>query len=216
MKKIKCELISWRRSYELAKKLARKIKISNYKPDLVIAIGRGGFTPARIVCDYLALEDLTSIRLEHWGSAEVRGKAKLRFPLRANIKGKKVLIVDDITDTGETLELAVKHVSSQKPSELKTAVLQHKIVSKFLPDYIAHKLVKWRWVIYPWAIYEDFSRFIVRILEGKGMSDKQILTELRKNFNVELSLKDLKWILEELKFDGKIIKNKKEYWHLVR
>ncbi|MDI6888036.1 MAG: phosphoribosyltransferase family protein, partial [Candidatus Thermoplasmatota archaeon] len=103
MKKLNCELITWRKSYELATKLARKIKLSSYIPEIVIAIGRGGFVPARIVSDFLNITELTSIRIEHWLAAKLKKEARLQAPLAVNAGGKKVLVVDDITDTGETL-----------------------------------------------------------------------------------------------------------------
>lgn len=219
MNKLNCELVTWHKSYELATKLARKIKLSNYKPEVVIAIGRGGFTPARIICDFLNVTELASVRIEHWHAAELKKEVKLRTPLAVNITGKRVLIVDDITDTGETLEVAVAHLRARGAKELRTAVLQHKVVSKFEPDYIAHKIKKWRWIIYPWAIYEDLGRFTQMILEGlKEANTEQILKLLAKNFNLRISLRTLHPILKELVLDGKVVKKLRkgrEYWLLT-
>ena len=64
-----CELISWDHSCELAKQLATAIRDAGYQPDIIIAIGRGGYVPARVVCDYLLHDMLTSIRIRHWGVA---------------------------------------------------------------------------------------------------------------------------------------------------
>ncbi|MEW6069727.1 MAG: phosphoribosyltransferase [Candidatus Thermoplasmatota archaeon] len=218
MKFINCEFITWQKSYELATKLARKIKLSGYRPDVIIAIGRGGFAPARIICDFLNITDLTSIRIEHWCATELKKEVKLQAPLSVNVTGKRVLVVDDITDTGETLEKAVEHIKTKRPKEVRTAVLQHKTVSKFEPDYIAHKITKWRWIIYPWAVYEDLSGFIPDILKDlKEASGEQILEFLVKNFNAKISLQTLYLLLEELILDGKIVKKLrkgKEFWSL--
>jgi hypothetical protein len=216
MKKFSCELVSWEKTYKLAKLLARQIKLSSYKPELVIAIGRGGFTPARVICDFLAIKDLTSIKVEHWGSAELKGKVKLYFPIsREIVQNKKVLIVDDITDTGDTLARALEHIKAYKPKAVRVAVLQHKVVSHFIPDYFVEKITKWRWIIYPWAIYEDFSKFIVKVIGGKKLTSNQILLGLKKKFNTTISLRALEWILEELELDNKIKssfrRNKKYY-----
>ena len=64
----------------------------------------------------------------------------------------QVLLVDDVTDTGDTLRLAIEHMQSHNPAQLKVAVLQHKQVSPLEPDFYAQKIVAWRWVIYPWAL----------------------------------------------------------------
>ncbi|MDI6887656.1 MAG: phosphoribosyltransferase family protein, partial [Candidatus Thermoplasmatota archaeon] len=148
----------------------------------------------------------------------VKKEARLQAPLAVNAGGKKVLVVDDITDTGETLEKALRYISAQNPKEIRTAVLHHKTVSKLEPDYIAHKIKKWRWVIYPWAIYEDLSTFIVEILkEEKERSSSKILKALAENFNIRMNLRTLQLMLEELETDGKIaMKTMRglEYWCL--
>lgn len=217
MKRIRGKLISWAESYALAKKLARKIKCSHYRPDMVIAIGRGGYIPARIVCDFLSIEELTSIRVAHWHSIEKKERAKLVFPLRVNIKNKKVLIVDDLTDTGETLVEALRHVKKKMPKEVKTAVLQHKIISSFVPDYFAHEIVKWVWIIYPWAVYEDVGRFAEMIISENELKMEDISNILKKNFGIRISNELLLWVLNELRVDGKMyskIRNGNEYWYL--
>ncbi|MGB4341967.1 MAG: phosphoribosyltransferase family protein, partial [Dysgonamonadaceae bacterium] len=86
-----------------------------------------------------------------------RGKDKIPYSCRYN--RKKILIVDDVTDTGETLNLAVSYALSLKPTSVMTAVLQHKTCSAFTPDFYAQKIIKWRWIIYPWARYEDLAGF---------------------------------------------------------
>jgi len=68
--------------------------------------------------------------------------------------------VDDVTDTGDTLRLAIEHIQSHNPAQLKVAVLQHKQVSPLEPDFYAQKIVAWRWVIYPWAAMEDLGGFL--------------------------------------------------------
>jgi hypoxanthine phosphoribosyltransferase len=148
-----CQLIIWSEAYELGKILSQKIKSSGYRPDLVIAIGRGGYVPARIVCDFLLHNLLTSIKIEHWGiAAQKQEKAVVRFPMAVDVRGLKVLIVDDVTDTGDTLKAAVEYVSNLDAGEIRTAVLQHKVSSSFVPDYYAAVVKEWRWIIYPWAL----------------------------------------------------------------
>ena len=89
-----------------------------------MAIGRGGYVPARILCDYLLIRDLTSIKVEHWGSAATETeKAVIKFRLCTDIKDKSVLLVDDITDTGDTLRVSLKYLKDFGPKTIKTAVL---------------------------------------------------------------------------------------------
>ena len=61
-KSIKCYTVSWDEAYRLARRLAHKIIGSGYKPDIVIGIARGGLVPARMVCDFLLLDEMISIQ----------------------------------------------------------------------------------------------------------------------------------------------------------
>lgn len=193
---MKVEIITWNRSYRLGKTLSGKIKKSGYKPDIVVAIGRGGYIPARVVCDCLSIMNLTSICVRHWGAAEKKEKAEIVAPLNMSIKNKKVLVIDDITDTGETMDAVVKYLKRQKPKNIKTGVLEHKAVSFFAPDFFAHKIVKWRWITYPWARYEDLPVFIEKIKKKKT---EDIMAGLEKRFGIKISKKELKEIMDDTK-----------------
>ena len=115
----KCYLVSWDEAYRLSKILARKIKSSGFKPDLVIGIARGGLVPARIVCDFLLQKDLAAIKVEHWGIAATLGKARIKFPLPIDISGKKILVVDDVADTGDTFSVIMDYIKEKTHRKLK-------------------------------------------------------------------------------------------------
>ncbi len=158
---IPCELISWERFYDLSRQLARTIHSSWFRPDIIVAIGRGGYLPARIVSDYLNVFDLASLKIEHYYAVHRQKLARIRYPLTAEVEGRRVLLVDDVTDSGETFHLASRHLRERgEPAELKTAVLHHKSVSDFAPDYYAEEVTAWRWIVYPWALIEDLGGFL--------------------------------------------------------
>lgn len=210
-----CDLVSWERSYTMARLLAEKIKSSAYWPDLVIAIGRGGYIPARVVCDFMLFDLLTSIKVEHWGvAAQKKDQAEVRFPLSVDVSGKKVLIVDDITDTGDTLKTAVNYVGGLGATEIRTAVLQHKISSLFQPNYYGEKITVWKWVIYPWAAHEDIVGFAERVLCEKPLSAGELSAELKRRYQIELKKTDLDEILKDLLNLGKANKQDSIYKYL--
>lgn len=205
--KFKCYLVSWKESYRLAKVLARKIKSSGFKPDLVIGIARGGLVPARVVCDFLLLKDLAAVKIEHWGIAATLGKAVIKFPLPVDISGKNVLIVDDVVDTGDTYSVLMDYLKEKNPSEVRTAVLHYKTCSTTIPDYWAEKQDKWEWIIYPWAVYEDLTGFIIKVLTGP-MTLPDIKKGLMDDYNIKISNKDLLEILDDMHAEEKIRKLK--------
>ena len=159
-----CELISWSTVNKLAHDLAVKIRKAGFHPDVVVAIARGGYVPARLLCDYLDLTDLSSIRIVHYVAAACKKKkAELVERLNRDLRGKRVLLVDDVSDTGDTLELGRSHMEEQGTAVLRTAVLHHKQTSFIVPDFFGRRIIKWRWIIYPWAVIEDAAGLIERL-----------------------------------------------------
>jgi hypoxanthine phosphoribosyltransferase len=191
---LRCELISWTETERLCQRLAGLIKESGYLPDLIIAIGRGGYVPARLLCDYMHIMGLTSIKIEHYLSgANRQEEAVIRYPLKADIRGLRVLVVDDVNDTGDTLEAAMQHLQTFQPGEIRTAVMHHKAVTRFKADYSAGKIIKWRWLIYPWAVNEDVSAFLKRLKPAPG-SLEDAARLLGERFNIKIPLKRLRGI----------------------
>ncbi len=159
--KLRCELVSCDTVYELAYALASKVRASGFAPDLVVAVSRGGFSPARVLCDVLGILNLTSIRVVHYRAAAVMEPlATVKYPLCVPIEGQRVLVVDDVNDTGDTLRTARTHLESLGPVEVRTAVLHEKVGSPVRADFAVATIVEWRWLIYPWAVVEDVGGFL--------------------------------------------------------
>jgi uncharacterized protein len=125
-------------------------------------------------------------------------EARIKFPVSTDISGKKVLIVDDITDTGDTLQLSVGYVQSLRSAEVKTAVLQHKTCSSFTPDFYGQKIIRWRWIIYPWARYEDLAGFTEKILKDRTLDVSMIRSEFKDRYDLEIGEKEILEILQDL------------------
>ena len=195
---MRCELISWSEVQRLCLRLAGLITESGYHPDIVVAIGRGGFVPARLLCDYLDIMALTSIKIEHYLSGSSKqAEAVIRYPLRTTIKNLRVLLVDDVNDSGDTLEIAIQHLADFQPREVRTAVMHHKTSTHFKVDYQAKKITKWRWLIYPWARVEDISDFLQKISpRPKTLQEAQ--QQLSLQYGIRISQQELKQLWKYL------------------
>lgn len=194
-----CQLVNWDEAYQLSRILSFVIKSSGFHPDLVVAIGRGGYIPARIVCDFLMHTLLASIKIEHWDKAACkRPEAAVRFPLAVDVRGQDVLIIDDITDTGETLKAAVDYVSGLGANHVRTGVMQHKTTSSVVPDFYAEILADWKWIIYPWAAHEDLVGFAERVLSLQPETIDQIKASLKERFSLDVSENSLQDALADL------------------
>lgn len=216
IEKFHCRLVSWRDIERWSKDIVRKVMESGYEPEIVIGLARGGLVPARLIADYLNIKDLYAVKTEHWGvTATPDGKAKLAQGLQVDIRGKKVLVVDDITDTGQSLKLAVKHIKGQKPKEIKTATLLHITHSKYVPNYYSEEVPEdnWTWFIFPWNVYEDLRNLIQKTLyRPKGM--REIKDSLLEQFDIDVSMRVVGEVMRDLKRRG-IVKKVDGKWELV-
>lgn len=195
--KFECEVMDWDLFYSLSKKVAQKIIDSGYKPDFMVGLARGGWVLSRVLCDFLGIKDLISLKVEHWGvTATPDGKARLKYPFSIDLSGRRVLVVDDITDTGESMHLATEYVMTLNPGEVRTATLRHIEGSTFVPNYFGDE-ISWRWVIFPWNFTEDLCNIIPDIVDECANID-EIRKLLKGNYKINIDEQRLSEILDEL------------------
>ncbi|MCG2874537.1 MAG: phosphoribosyltransferase [Acidilobus sp.] len=166
MPRVPVKLVSWDEIVEWSLGLGKVIESSGWTPDMVVAVARGGYVPARLLCDYLGVTDLVSLQSQHWvEAAKAAQKAIIRNAYSIEARGLKVLVVDDIVDTGETLALARDFIRAEwKPEDVRTAALQWiSPIAKFKPDYYYIEVKDWTWFQYPWTRLEDLTQFIERV-----------------------------------------------------
>lgn len=199
----RCRLVGLDEVYELSLRVARHIEASVPTPEIVVAIARGGFAPARFVCDRLDIRDLACIQISHYTSAAApEERAQIRHPLCAPIEGRRVLIVDDVNDTGETLRIARGYLSDQGPVELHTAVLHEKTSSPLRADFTGATLSQWRWLIYPWAVFEDVGGFL-RAMTPPPRDPEQAADRLKQDYDLDVSAETMERLWARLSADGR-------------
>ncbi len=217
IEKFRCQLVSWKDIERWSKNIVKKVMKSGYEPEIVIGLARGGLVPARLIADYLNIKDLYAVKTEHWGlTATPDGKAKLAQGLQISIDGKKVLVVDDITDTGQSLKLAVDHIREHKPSEIRSATLLHITHSKYVPDYYSDEVPedKWTWFIFPWNVYEDMRNLIPKTLY-KPKDKYEIKESMKEQFQIDVKIRIISEVLKDLNRRG-VIKKKDAKWELIK
>jgi hypoxanthine phosphoribosyltransferase len=181
-----CKIVSWKEITEWTKNVVQKMKDSGFNPNVVIALIRGGLVPARLICDHLHQKNLYAVKVEHWGiTAQTDMQAKLVQGLDLDLSGKKILVVDDITDTGESMRLATEHLKEKGPSEMRSATLLHIAHSKFEPDFFDVFVPEdeWTWFIFPWNFHED-----LRTLCGKTLTVPKSIEEIRASLKKQFEI----------------------------
>jgi len=195
--KFECEVMDWGLFDRLGKAVAQKIIESGYRPDFMVGLARGGWVLSRVLCDYLGVKDLVSLKVEHWGvTATPDGKAQIKYPFDIDLTGRRVLVVDDITDTGDSMKLAVDYVMEKNPAEIRTAALRHIEGSKFVPDYYGDEIT-WRWVVFPWNFVEDMCNLVAKAAEGAG-SLEEVKRRIKSSFSIDLSLDQIREVQAEI------------------
>ena len=159
-----CTITNWEYIYSLTREVSDEITADDFEPDVVVALARGGWFAGRTLCDFLGLDDLTSLKIEHYvGAAQATGEPEVRYPMpEGSVEGKDVLIVDDIADTGQSMAHAAEYIRERDPSAVRTATLQLLGTSEFEPDFVGERLEEWAWIVYPWNFIED----MVELVEG--------------------------------------------------
>ena len=208
VKSFKCRILTWEEIAMWTEAVAYDIADSGFRPTVVIGLTRGGWVPARVICDHLQVKRLYAVKTEHWGvTANTNGKALLTQELNTSIAGESVLVVDDITDTGESLSLAESHISEMGPKEVRTATILHITHSKKEPDFYEVEVPEedWTWFIFPWNLYEDMRTLLPKTLyEPKTVMGIQIAFKVQ--FKIDVPDELLRRTLRHLAANGKVHK----------
>ena len=203
MPNLKYIIPDWQEIYEIAKETTNKIKESDFYPDVIVAVSRGGLVPGRLFADFLHIKDVYTIKADHWGlTATKDGEAKLSHGLSLDLNGKMVLIVDDITDTGESMKLAKEHIETKNPTQVKTATIYHLKNSKYIPDFFGEEK-EWAWIIFPWNYREDMVNLINKIDNSNEKSFIDLKKELKENYEIDLHENEVLEIIDHIKFLNK-------------
>jgi hypoxanthine phosphoribosyltransferase len=184
------EVPTWNQIYDMLLDLANKIQGDGYKPDVIIGIARGGLVPARILSDFLETPELAIIQIEYYVSnAQTRQEPILKRSLHTQITDKKALLVDDVSDTGKSLQLAKNHLQQQDAKEIKTATLYAKPETITKPDYCEKQTS--HWIVFPWDAKETVRK-IIQKQEGKRATNTEIAKLVKAGLPKQLAEKFLK------------------------
>jgi len=186
--------VSWKEVVEWSSILADKVKVSGFRPDIVVAIGRGGYVVSRLICDFLNIDKLIALPLR-WSDnrsagsyladlikcfyrfkgpevgvciAEVVKSLRIEIPvnIRIELSGLKTLAVEEISATGMHLAKAKELLSTWGAISVKTAALVWKAsTSSMRPDYTFIKTPSFVWFQFPWSRLSDYMQFAVVVIE---------------------------------------------------
>ncbi|HEY3736411.1 MAG TPA: phosphoribosyltransferase [Jatrophihabitans sp.] len=146
------ETLTWEIFGIAGRELAVTIAEDGFRPDIILAIARGGFFLAGSLGYALAVKNLHVINVEFYTGVDERLEMPVMLPpvpQPVDLSGSKVLICDDVADTGATLDL-VKTFCAEHIIEVRTAVVYEKPHSIIKADYVWKRTD--RWINFPWSV----------------------------------------------------------------
>jgi uncharacterized protein len=159
-------IISWQDYNQTVEKLAIQIYDSGYKPTLLVGIMRGGAPMIdllsrvfKLKCAYLAVESYSGKGIEDEQGDIVFSREMSSI---AKNMGGRILLCDDLSDTGITLNKSIDWLKKYEPikdkiEDIKTAILWKKKSSTFEPDFCATRLKDDPWIVQPFEHYEEIK-----------------------------------------------------------
>jgi hypothetical protein len=145
------EVMTWDHLGEASRQLAEAVVDSGWQPDIVLAIARGGLLPGGAVAYALGVKNSCAMNVEFYTDVDQRLEVPMVLPPApelVDLGDSKMLIVDDVADTGRTLQV-VQDFCAGKVGEVRTAVLYEKSHSLVKCDYIWRRTD--RWIDFPWS-----------------------------------------------------------------
>jgi uncharacterized protein len=162
---------TWDQLGHLCFKLGKQINHQGKKYDRIVVIAKGGLTWSRTLADYLDIPDIEVIRVRLYrGIGKAFKKPQIVQDIKADITGEKILLFDDVADSGQTLEFVEKLLLKQGAKSVDTSTLFFKSSSRITPDFFDHQTDAW--IVFPHEIRE-FTEETAKDWMQKGLSKKQ-------------------------------------------
>ncbi|CAM4065185.1 phosphoribosyltransferase [Helcobacillus massiliensis] len=152
------EVLTWDLFGTASRELAQTIADSDFEPEIVIAVARGGLLPAGSLAYALGLKLADAINVEFYTDVHetLPDPVLLEPMLDTNaITGKRLLVVDDVADSGRTLALVLELLEAQG-AEARSAVLYAKSASVVEPTYVWKRTDDW--IVFPWSAEPPVTR----------------------------------------------------------
>lgn len=158
------EVPTWNHIYNMLIDLANRVRANAFEPDILVGISRGGWIPTRVLSDLLENPHITSVGLEFYiGVYETTREPMLTQPLSVSVSGKKILLVDDVVDTGKSAMLIRAHLDREGAKEIRILTLYYKPWSIVIPDFYSKETSYW--IVFPWEIKETLKKMVKKCKE---------------------------------------------------
>jgi hypoxanthine phosphoribosyltransferase len=167
---------TWNDLEQLAFEVAEQIRSRNIKFDRIVTLAKGGWPMTRSLVDFLMVPEVASIGVKFYKGINQRlNMPEIYQDLPISVRGEKVLLFDDVADTGESLEFTKKYLLEHGVAEVTTATLFYKPHSQFKPDFYGSQITAW--IIFPYDAVE-----MIKVLGGIWLKQGIDEAEIKNRF----------------------------------
>ncbi|MBO1737145.1 phosphoribosyltransferase [Leifsonia sp. TF02-11] len=145
------EVLGWLEFGEASRHLAGEVVESGFEPDMVVAIARGGLLLAGAISYALGIKACGALNVEFYTGVDSRLPEPVVLPPMLDssaLEAKRVLLVDDVSDSGRTLALVVDLIAASG-ADVRTVCLYSKPHTVLEPDFVWRRTD--RWITFPWS-----------------------------------------------------------------
>lgn len=188
----KFEVLTWNQTYNALLSLANKIEKSEFAPDVIVGVSSGGLIPARVLFDLLNVPVLACADVD---LDKRKGQARLTKPVSVAVSDRKLLVVDEVADTGNSLKSVKAYLTKEGAREVKTAAIYTKRWNVFEPDYFERRTS--RQIVFPWEIKKTVESIVTqpepkKRKELNDLEDAGVSARLTRRFLDEIVEEDCK------------------------
>lgn len=169
---------TWQDLQDLTFEIAQQSRSAGKNYDRVVTLAKGGWPMTRSLVDFLEVKKVASIGIKFYSGVDERlEKPQIYQDLPEEVVGEKVILFDDVADTGESLVFARDHLLENGVAEVDTASIFYKEHSKIKPTFFAQQTEAW--VIFPYEVSESIDVLSTR-WQRSGLDSAEISDRLRK------------------------------------
>lgn len=170
---VELKVVSWSDVMTYLLRIVEGMGGDGFRPDVVVGIMRGGVIAARLIGDLLGVDSISLMEIKFYKGIGERGEEpRITQPLTINVKGKRVLVIDDIADSGNTMRTAIDYIKGMNPLQVKTATLLLKPWTKFKPDYYGGETTMW--IVFPWELGETIRELGSNSMQLMSKMDSEL------------------------------------------
>ncbi len=167
-------VVSWEKLQDELYTLSQKIEKSKTKPDLIVAIARGGMVSAQVLSDFLHLP-VASFTVKSYKDLQQKSEPKITFKLGEKLHNRHILLIDDVSDSGKTFMRGIEYLKELGASHITTAAVYVKPWTSHMPDFYLRSLDEW--IIFPYEMRETIESLKTMWVE-EGLKKDEIAEKL--------------------------------------